>query len=165
MKISRGKQFEEEFKKAMSLIPNISIDRLPDPCAGYAGIRNICDFIVYQFPVQFYFECKAVSGNTLNFNGMVTKDQWDGLYEKSLIRGVCAGLVVWYIDHDITVFVPIQPIKQKRDFGMKSLNVKDIISGEIPHTALPGRKKKILFEYAGSKFLNDLSKIVMEQIN
>ena len=42
----------------------------------------------------------------------ITKDQWDGLVEKSKIPGVVAGIIVWFIDHDTTTFVPIQELKR-----------------------------------------------------
>ena len=42
---NRGKQFEQVIKDAFLKIPDVSIDRLYDPMAGYAGVKNICDFI------------------------------------------------------------------------------------------------------------------------
>jgi penicillin-binding protein-related factor A (putative recombinase) len=159
MAVSRGKDFETEFKAALSQVPEISIDRFPDPSAGYAGIHNICDFGVYLHPYEYYFECKAIRKNTLNFNSHITEDQWNGLMEKSQKYGVCAGVCVWFIDHDITVFVPIQQLHEMSLTGQKSLNVKQIISNEVQYVALPGRKKRVKFEYVGQKFMEDLAQL------
>lgn len=162
MGVSRGKDFEDEMKKAFTKHSDISLDRFPDPVAGYAGIRNICDFGVYKYPFQYYFECKAFSGNTLNFSSAITKDQWDGLVEKAEIPGVVGGIIVWFIEHDITAFVPIQELKRIRADGAKSLNIKDIKENKVIHFTVPGRKKRIFYEYDADAFITKLKKWAMK---
>lgn len=162
MGISRGKDFEVEMKKAFSKHSNISLDRFPDPMAGYAGIRNICDFGVYRYPFQYYFECKAFSGNTLNFKAGITKDQWDGMIEKSQIPGVVAGVIIWFIDHNITALVPIQELVQLRNDGAKSLNAKDIIESKVIYFTVPGRKKRVFFEYDADSFMDTVNNWAMD---
>ena len=39
-KQNRGKDFEEQIRLSLESLPNVSFDRLPDPMAGYSGIRN-----------------------------------------------------------------------------------------------------------------------------
>ena len=58
MGVSRGKQFEDAIKKAFLKHPDISFDRFPDPMAGYAGIRNICDFGVYRLHINIISNVK-----------------------------------------------------------------------------------------------------------
>ena len=157
MGINRGKQFEGQIRKALEKYPNsISSDRFADPMAGYAGIRNICDFGVYSYPNQFYFECKSFCGNTLNFKSDITKDQWEGLKEKSIVHGVHAGILAWFIDHDITVYVSIRELVKLRDSGEKSLNIKHIRENSIKYYIVPSVKKRVLFEYDMWTFLNIL---------
>lgn len=158
MKVSRGKDFENLIKKSFEKHCDISIDRFPDPMAGYMGIRNICDFGVYRYPFKYYFECKAFSGNTLNFKSAITKDQWSGLIEKSSVIGVIAGVMVWFIDHDITVMVPMQELVRLRDKGAKSLNIKDIRENKVIHFEIPGKKKRVFFDYNAGEFLKDVNK-------
>ena len=87
MAVNRGKQFEDAIESAFKKCSDVSIDRFADPAAGYAGVRNICDFIVYSYPFQYYFECKGCYGNTLSIHsndpkkryGAITNNQWDGL--------------------------------------------------------------------------------------
>ena len=162
MGVSRGKDFENVIKKAFEKHSDISIDRFPDPMAGYAGIRNICDFGVYRYPFQYYFECKAFSGNTLNFKSAITKDQWNGMMKKAKIPGVIAGVIVWFIEHDITAFVPIQELKRIRDEGAKSLNVKDIKEAKVKHFVVPGRKKRIFYDYDADTFIRNVKKWAIE---
>lgn len=150
MGVNRGKDFEDCIREACEAVPDTSVTRLIDPQAGYAGVRNICDFIVYKYPTQFFLECKSIKGNTLNFKSDITKNQWDGLLEKSKVRGVVAGVVVWFIDHDQTIFVPIQNLEEMRQLGEKSFNVTKWSVDDWFH--IPGRKKRIYFEYAMEKF-------------
>ena len=153
MAVNRGKQFEQQIKESfLNCDEPISIDRLPDPSAGYAGVKNICDFIVYSYPHEYYIECKSVHGNTLNFSN-ITDNQWNGLQEKSQIWGVVAGVIVWFIDRDLTAYVPIQELVRLKDEGCKSLNIKHITMETVEHTIIPGKKKRVLFEYKITKEL------------
>lgn len=158
MRVSRGKDFETEIRKAFSECHDISLDRFLDPMAGYAGVRNICDFGIFKCPYQYYLECKAFSGNTLNFQSGITQNQWDGLLEKSSIPGVMAGILIWFIEHDRTVFVPIQELKRLRDSGAKSLNIKDILEDKVIYTDFPGTKKRIMFTYDARAFMHEMKK-------
>ena len=104
-KSNLGKEFELRIKNCLNKPElNFDIERLPDPLGGYVGMRNICDFDGYKFPFRYYLECKSKYGNTLNFAGDITNDQWEGLTEKSKIFGVTAGICIWFIDYDRTLF-------------------------------------------------------------
>lgn len=157
---NRGKDFEKEIKNSLKLIPDASVDRLPDPMGGYSGVKNICDFSVFHSPDNFYLECKCLYGNTLNFKSAITQNQWDGMLEKSKIRRCVAGVVVWFIDYDVTAFVSIQNLNESKNKGNKSLNIEDIIGDEpIPHFLVDGVKKRTMFTYFGQDFLNKLHKL------
>lgn len=157
MNISRGKEFESVVRKAFETVDNLSVDRFPDPMRGFLGVRNICDFGLYKKPYQYYFECKTTHGNTLHFSSAISKNQLHGLLEKSNIEGVVAGILVWFIAHDITAFVPIQEIKKQIDAGKKSLNVKDLKNQEINFIELRGKKKRVFFDYDMNKFFGMLA--------
>lgn len=151
---NRGKDFEKEIKSCLELVPNVSIDRLPDPVGGYSGVRNICDFTAFHAPDNFFIECKCLYGNTLNYKGAITQNQWDGMLEKSKIRRCVAGVVVWFIDYDVTAFVPIQYLTEHRNKGNKSLNILDITGdNSITHFLLDGVKKRTMFRYFGDDLI------------
>lgn len=157
-KVNRGKQFEEQVRTALENVPDTSVDRLIDPQNGFAGVRNICDFIAYHYPHQFYIECKSCYGNTLSIHtnnpknkyGAITNNQWEGLLEKSKTTGVIAGYVIWFIDHDITVFLSAKYLEFIRNNGKKSVNIKDL---DDSWYIVPGNKKRVLFDYDFSKLL------------
>lgn len=153
MAVNRGKDFEKQIKKAFQNHSDVSIDRFPDPMAGYAGISNICDFGVYHYPNYNYIECKAIRGNTLNFNSQITKDQWNGLLEKSKLKGVRAGIIVWFIEHNITAYINIQRLDELKLAGAKSLNIKDLLEAKVEFITLKAKKKRVLYEYDISDIL------------
>lgn len=156
---NRGKDFEKSIKDAFSNIKGVSFDRLADPMAGYSGVRNICDFAMFSAPDMFFLECKCLYGNTLNYSGSITRNQWIGLKEKSDIPRCIAGVVVWFIDYDITAFVNIKDLWEHKKSGAKSLNVKDIIEYKIPHFLFDGMKKKVMYSYLGEKALKNLHEL------
>lgn len=156
--VNRGKDFEKAIRQSFEKVPQVSFDRLQDPTAGYSGISNICDFIAFKYPFQYYFECKSIRGNTLNFKSNITKKQWQGLLEKNKITGVFAGVLIWFIDYDITLFVNIDELKKLKDNGAKSLNIKDIRDKKLKYFRLKAQKKRVLFEYDGVDFFKRMPK-------
>ena len=154
-----GKEFEGVVRKAFEKVPNVSIDRLHDQTTGWKGSANICDFIVYREPYEYYFECKSIHGNTLPFSN-ITDTQWEGLFEKSKIEGVFAGIICWWIDKDRTFFLPIQKLAIWRYFDsalqVKSISVEQA-EKDVGCIEITGKKKRVFFEYNMEKFLNELS--------
>lgn len=123
---------------------------------GYSGVNNPCDFIIYKYPNILFLECKAVHGNTLNFKSDIKKNQWDKLLKYSEVEGVNAGIVCWYIDWDITVFLPIEYLQYLKEQDYKSFNIKKDIN-KIPRVILDGKKQRIFFDYNLKKFLEEIS--------
>lgn len=152
---NRGKDFEHVIRECFERIDDVSIDRLHDQTNGFKGSQNICDFIVYRKPYQHYFECKSVHGNTLPFSN-ITETQWNGLLAKSQIEGVMAGIICWWIDKDITKFIPIQLLQELKNHGEKSIRCTTIASTNYFTINILGNKKRIFFDYDLEAFLNDL---------
>ena len=141
MAVNRGKQFEDVIKKSFEKCKDVSVDRLHDQTNGYVGSYNICDFIVYKYPTQFYIECKSCHGNVWSLANL-TDNQYRGLLAKSKIMGVVAGIIVWWIDKDVTTFFPIEYTHHLKEYEYKSIhyaNEKGI--------TIPGKKKKVFFDY------------------
>lgn len=160
---NRGKDFEAEIRACFEAIPNVSVDRLPDPMGGYSGVKNICDYVIYHRPDTFFIECKCLYGNTLNFKADISKNQWEGMTIKSGINGCVAGVAVWFIDYDVTAFVPIQILNEQKAKGAKSLNINDLIGEEpIKHFKIDGVKKRVMYKYFGDSFLLQLHKLAKE---
>lgn len=160
MSVNRGKQFENIVREAFEKVPHVSIDRLHDQTTGFRGSQNICDFIVYREPYEYYFECKSVHGVSLPFSN-ITETQWSGLLEKSKIEGVFAGIICWWVDKDITRFIPIQVLQMLKNDGKKSLNCYwdscvDVYNIRYSIPEIKGKKKRVFFDYDMEKFLDEL---------
>lgn len=164
--LNRGKQFEEVIKRAFLKVPEVSIDRLHDQTTGFANSSNICDFIVYKEPYEYYIECKSVHGNTLPFSN-ISETQWQGLLEKSRIQGVFAGVICWWIDKDVTAFIPIELLNDLK-LDHKSIRYdyihdyanddNDLLVHRLKPIEIHGEKKRVFFDYNMIKFFKEITR-------
>ena len=162
MTVNRGKKFESVVRASFERVPGVSIDRLHDQTTRYKGSTNICDFIVYKKPYEHYIECKSVHGNTMAIfatdekhkYGNITNAQWEGLLNKSKINGVSAGVLIWFVDCDITVYYPITALQEIRDCGNKSIRFDTFHPDRI---YVCGEKKRVFYDYYMKDFLDDLA--------
>lgn len=154
-KVNRGKQFEHQIKLGFERIPNVSIDRINDQMSGFKGSTNVSDFVVYKYPYEYYIECKSHYGNTLPFS-CITQNQWQGMLEKSKIYGAFAGVMCWFIDHDITVFIPIDVLEKLKQSGCKSFHVKHHLDKAF---IINGSKRRILFNYNMAEFFKEIENL------
>lgn len=148
---NRGKSFEGIIQNAFENVKGMTIDRLHDQTNGFKGSTNICDFIAYYYPHIFYLECKSCHNNTFPLSN-ITEKQWNGLLEKSNIPGVVSGVIVWWVDRDVTRFIPITEL----DFLVKMSNIKSIRYDTSAGVEIPGKKKRVFFDYDIKKFLKEL---------
>ncbi len=146
-----GKVFEEDFRKSAEKEKlDVDTNRLNDPIGGQAGVRNICDFIVYQQPFNYYLELKSRQGNTLSFKD-ITATQWAGLIAKAETRGVIPGVLVNFSDYNESYFVHIRDlVKLRDDEGKKSLHVTYAREHGV---LLQGERIRVRFKYRVSDFL------------
>ena len=166
MSVNRGKQFESVVKDAFECVQGVSVDRLYDNQSGYTGIATIADFVVYKEPYEYYIECKSVHGNRLSINsndpkkkyGNISNKQWEGMLEKSKIQGVFAGVLCWFIDHDVTVFLPIQTLNiWKTQTFVKSVPY-NIAEYDFDAITIQGVKKRVFFDYDFKSFFEHFEK-------
>lgn len=141
---NRGKEFERKFQEDfLKISPNVSLDRLYDPSGGYSGIKNICDFIGYIYPNIYYIECKSSQGNTWPLANLT---QYDKMLPKVGLPGVRAGVVLWMIDHDVVVYVPIKTVTAMKADGKKSFNIKDLAHDTYRTITVPSKKKRVFLD-------------------
>lgn len=157
MSPNRGKQFENVIRKSFERVEGVSIDRLNDNTAGFKGVAGICDFIVYKEPYEYYIECKSVHGASLPFRN-ITDTQWEGLLEKSKIEGVFAGIICWFIDKDVTLFIPIQVLQICKYRGWKSIRY-DVNGYKGSIKEIKGKKKRVFFDYNMEDFFNEVQSV------
>lgn len=155
MAVNRGKQFEQQVRNGFNGLHNTLCMRLPDPMGAYAGVKNPCDLVVYHNPIFYCIECKTTSTSTLPF-AHISDNQWKSLGKAGNIDGVLAGVMVWYVNHDKTYFVPIQELERLREGGHKSLNLKmffELSALGLNFMEIYGRKKRLFFDYNMNDFL------------
>lgn len=151
-----GKEAESKIKEWLDKPEkNYSFDRFYDQMTGYYKVsRNICDFVVYKYPYQYYIESKATWEDRFDFS-MISKTQSEGLQEKSKIAG-CYGLVmVLFASYQRAFIFNIEDIAELQNQNVKSLNIKKIKKWVIPYVevlTIPNNRKKHL-DYTG--YLND----------
>jgi penicillin-binding protein-related factor A (putative recombinase) len=148
-----GKVFEEDFRQSSEAFIEVDVNRLNDPVGGQAGVRNICDFIVYMQPYIYYLELKSRQGNTLSFKD-ITKVQWTGLQKKAAKPGAIPGVLVNYSDYNEAYFVHIDQLVKLRDVeGKKSLHIDFARQHGIK---LLGERKRTRFAYDTKRCLREL---------
>lgn len=144
MAINKGKAFEQKFyqdwKKSF---PEGTINRIYDTMNGYKSISNVSDYIGYSYPNIMYLECKSHRGNTWNFNYFT---QYEKLLEKVGIKGVIAGVILWMIDLDKVVFLPVEEVKKMKDDNCKSFNIKMLEEKVYNIIEIPSVKKRVFMD-------------------
>ena len=141
---NKGKAFEQKFHQDWKKsFPNGTIDRIYDSVSGYKTISNVSDFIGYNYPNIFYLECKSHLNNTWNFSYFT---QYDKLKEKVGIPGVRAGVVLWMIDHDKVVYLPVSTVTEMKNKGEKSFNIKMLTDKSYNIIEIPSEKKRIYLD-------------------
>ncbi len=143
MSLSKGKQFENKLKSDFSKIPGSHIERIYDNVSGYKSIRGRSDFIGYIFPNMFFIECKSHLGNTFPFSEL---RQYNDLLEVSGIKGIRSGVVLWMIDHDVVVYIPVSTVKLMKADKKKSFNIKDLDNDKYRIINIPSKKKRVFMD-------------------
>lgn len=143
MGLNRGKQFEKKFANDFLKIENSSLDRLYDVTSGYKSISQISDFIGYIYPNIFYLECKTHKGNTFPLANLT---QYEKLLPKVGIKGVRVGMILWMIEHDVIVYIPISSIKKMKEDRKKSFNIKMLKENTYRIIEIPSVKKRVFLD-------------------
>lgn len=118
--------------------------------SGYRAISNISDFIAYKYPNIFYLEAKSIRGNTFPLSNL---SQYEKLKTKVGIPGVRTGVVIWFIDHDRVLYVPISTIARLKEDNKKSVNIRTIFKENYNVIELPSVKKRVFCDTDYSNLL------------
>lgn len=131
---SLGKKFEERFKADwIESFPDSTITRLYDVTSGYTNISTISDYICYNYPNQFFIECKSHKGASLPLTNIT---QYDKMIKEVGKPGVRVGVMLWLIEKDKVYYVPVSTLTKMKENGKKSVGIKSVEEGyriiEIP---------------------------------
>lgn len=148
MSQNRGKQFEKVISSSFLSQSDTAVVRLQDTMNGYLGSANICDLVVYNAPNIYFVECKTIHGNTFPLTN-ISSHQWQGLLEVASVHGAIAGVVCWWVNKDVTMFMPIKTLHKLKLQGKKSIRF-DMSNKDFLH--IQGKKKRVFFDYDMNKF-------------
>ena len=149
---NKGKKFEARFREDWpKSFPKSFCYRLPDQISYYHNSSNPCDFICFANSTLFLLELKTHNGNTFPLANLT---QYEKLLSYDCIDNCKVGVILWMIDHDCIVFIPISTIKQLKDEGKKSFNIKDIDKG-YKLTIIPTGKRRTFLTADYTKLLED----------
>lgn len=156
MSTNRGKSFEDKVEAGISELGDVYIQRLYDPQGGYSAVCNPCDYVAYKKPKFYMLECKSTHENTLSIYGTdpkkkygkISNTQWEGMLYATQFD-VVAGVICWWVEKDITKFMPIQELKKYRDAGNKSIRY----DYDLPNSLIiKGEKLRVFFKYDFTEF-------------
>ena len=144
MKVNYGKQFEKVFAKDWErcLGKESPLIRIKDNTSGYFGTsRNPCDFIGFANRCFFMLEVKCHYGNTFPFASF---PQYERLLPYIGKPYVYPAVVIWYIDHDEVIWVPMETAKKMKEDGLKSINIRKLDGYDV--IRIPSKKKRVFLE-------------------
>lgn len=155
-----GKKAEERIKEWLDHPESgYSFDRFYDQMTGfYLTSRNICDFVCYKYPYQYFIESKATWKDRFDFS-MISETQFAGLLKKSQIDGCFGLIIVLFASYKRAFILDICGINDIIvNEGKKSLNIKRLASWPINYVEIPTiSSRKALLEYSG-----DFQKLVSQ---
>jgi penicillin-binding protein-related factor A (putative recombinase) len=166
-----GKDFENDIAKSAEK-RGIFCYRLRDQASASFGqtdenirfsVRNICDFIAYEYPEQYLLECKSLLKSAVPFKSLKGKESDNRIRDMGLKsiahKGVLAFVIFNWRDHDnLTVAVPALMVHEFIKYEgrpycktRKSIPLQWTVENGIEITH---RLKKVHYDYN----LNDLIK-------
>lgn len=88
-------------------------------------------------------EAKSIHGNTFPLTNLT---QYEKLLKVKDIKGVRAGVTIWFCDRDRVVFIPIHTIEQMKQEGVKSVNIRTIDDSDYEFINIPSVKKRVFMD-------------------
>lgn len=149
-----GKQFEqrvyEDFKRCY---PEGLILRMHDQMSGFKTVsKNLCDYISYVKPIFYALEIKSVQTPSFPFTNLHQYDQMEAVCN---IEGVKPLVIIWFVEKDLILAVPIQTIRKMKKDGLKSLNPTKLDTNKYYMMNVPSVKLRT-FMKSDYRCLDDL---------
>lgn len=118
-----GKQFEARWLTDWKrCFPGAFVFRLHDQMTGYKETsQNPCDFLAFEGRCVLMVECKAHKGLSIPFTAI---PQYSRLLEYKGIEKVFPGVVVWFYEQDIVIWVSIEEMEKMVLDGEKSIGLR-----------------------------------------
>jgi len=88
-------------------------------------------------------ECKEHKGASIPFTAI---PQYERLLKYKDISDVKAGVVVWFSEKDVVIWVPIKEMEKMFNDGEKSIGLRMLENKLYNITVLPSEKKRVFLE-------------------
>lgn len=145
-----GKKFEARFAQDWQrCFPDTLIYRLHDQMSGYKETsQNPCDFLCYPGEIFLMAECKAHAGASIPFSAI---PQYERLLKYKGLYKVHPGVVVWFYEKDIVIWVSIEEMEKMVVDGEKSIGLR-MIDNKKPYKkmyniiSIPSKKLRTFME-------------------
>ena len=76
--------------------------------------------------------------------------------QKSKVEGVFAGVLCWFIERDVTLFIPIQSLEKWQNLGHKSVKYDVATETDLEVFPVDGVKKRVFCEYDFTSFVETM---------
>lgn len=145
-----GKKFENRFKQDYKrCFPGTLVYRLPDQMSGYKETSgNPCDFLCYPGDKVLMVECKAHAKASIPFTDI---PQYERMLDYKDDYKTYPGVVIWFYDKDIVIWVSIKEMEKMVLDGEKSIGLR-MIDNKKPYKkqynilVLPSKKLRTFME-------------------
>lgn len=135
----------------MKCFPDSFIYRLPDQVSGYKQTSaNPCDFLCFTNRKLFLVECKEHKGKSIPFAAI---RQYEKLISYIGKPDVHAGVVIWFSELDLVIWVPAEELKKMVADGEKSVGVRHLEKKLYNIITIPSSKKRLFMESDYAKLL------------
>lgn len=155
MAVNKGKKFEEKFEENWkTCFPKQFIFRLRDQVSGYKIVsQNPCDYICFTNNKLFLVECKSHEGASINFSVI---PQYERLLAYKNMQNVFPVIIIWFVEKDIVLWVPIETAEQIIRDGNKSIQLKMLKTGKYDIKVVPSIKKRVFMDSNYLEIVQDL---------
>lgn len=140
-----GKNWEEKFKSDWKKsFPNTFFFRLRDNLNGFKeSSQNPVDFICFTGEKLFLVECKEHKGASIPFSAI---PQYERMLTYKNCPNVFPGVLVWFSEKDLVIWVSIEEMEKMVLAGEKSIGVRMLNDNIYDIKVLPAVKKRVFME-------------------
>jgi len=139
-----GKKWENQFKLGwIASFPEGSgwIYRLPDQMSGYRNTSgNPCDFFAHTKGKLFMVECKTHKGASIPFTAI---PQYPRLLEHKGFEDIYPGILIWFSEKNIVIWVDINEAEKMYNNGEKSIGIRMLNDEQYNILVLPSETKRV----------------------
>ena len=152
--INHGKRFEDDFKKSIPV--NVYCQRLKDDAMGFKGIKNECDYIIFNNSTLYLLELKTTGNTTSIPIGNITDYQLDTLIMRDDMDGIEAGFLINFrnVDDNPTYYISAKDLKN----FLEKTNKKSIPLEYLRKNCIKcfSSKKRVRYTYDVADLLLDI---------